>query len=88
MDSYELHFSRRSVLPGRDDADGLAASLDTELDSAGSPGEQRVVAAAADVDAGVEVGAALADEDLAGFDDLPAEPLDTQPLRGGVAAIA
>ena len=51
-----------------------------ELHGAGGRGEQRVVAAAADVDAGMEVGAALADDDLAGLDDLAAEPLDAEPL--------
>ena len=54
----------------------------------GRLGEQRVVAAAADVDAGVEVRAALADDDLAGLDDLAAEPLDAQPLGVGVATVA
>ena len=45
--------------------------------SAGAEGEQRVVATAPDVLAGVEVGAALAHDDLAGADDLAAEALDT-----------
>ena len=56
--------------------------------TAPASGEQRVVAATADVDAGVEVGAALADDDLAGLDDLAAEPLDAEPLGGGVATVA
>ena len=70
------------------DVDGLAAALDAELDRTGGRGEQRVVAATADVDAGVEVGAALADEDLAGLDDLAAEPLDAEALGVGVATVA
>ena len=49
--------------------------------------EQGVVAAAADVVAGVEVRAALADDDLAGVDLLAAEPLDAQPLAVGVAPV-
>ena len=49
--------------------------------------EQRVVAAAADVVAGVEVGAALADDDLAGVDQLAAEALDAEALGVGVAAV-
>src|SRR5699024_10118587 len=50
---------------GRDDVDRLAAALGAELDRAGGQGEQGVVLAAADVVAGVELGAALADDDLA-----------------------
>ena len=49
--------------------------------------EQGVVAAAADVQAGVEVGAALAHEDLAGVDELAAEALHAEPLRVGVTAV-
>jgi hypothetical protein len=36
----------------------------------------------------VEVGAALADDDLACLDDLATEPLDAEPLGGGVATVA
>ncbi len=36
----------------------------------------------------VELGAALADEDLAGLDDLAAEALHAEPLGVGVAAVA
>jgi hypothetical protein len=32
--------------------------------------------------------AALTDQDLAGLDDLTAEPLDPQPLGVGLAAVA
>ena len=35
----------------------------------------------------VEVGAALADDDLAGLDELAAEALDAEALRVGVAAV-
>ena len=54
------------------------------FDRAGDEREQRVVAAAADAVAGVEVRAALADEDLAGVDVLAAEALDAEAL--GVAS--
>src|SRR5690606_1561965 len=54
---------------------------------AGDRREQRVVAAAADVGAGVELGAPLPNEDLAGVDDLAAEALHTEALRGGVAPV-
>jgi hypothetical protein len=63
-----------------DDADRLAPTLGAELDGAGRGREQRVVATTTDVDAGVEVSAALADDDLARLDDLTAEPLDAEPL--------
>src|SRR3954453_12378079 len=72
----------------RDDRDDAAAAQVTELDGAGGGREQRVVAASADVEAGVEVGAALANENLAGVDDLAAEPLHTEPLRVGVTPVA
>src|SRR3954451_10567810 len=72
----------------RDDRDDAAAAQVTELDGAGGGREQRVVAAPADVEARMEVGAALPDEDLAGLDDLAAEPLHTQPLRVGVTPVA
>ena len=72
----------------RDDVDDLAAALGAELDRAGDEREQRVVAATADALAGVEVRAALADDDLAGVDDLAAEALDAEALGVGVATVA
>ena len=78
--------SRR--LGGRDDVDDPAAAAGAELDGAGDEREQRVVAAAADAVAGVEVGAALADDDLAGVDQLAAEALDAEALRVGVTTVA
>ena len=54
----------------------------------GDEREQRVVAATADAVARVEVGAALADEDLAGVDGLAAEALDAQALSVRVATVA
>ena len=72
----------------RDDVDGLAAALDTELDGARRRREQRVVATAADVDARMEVGAALADDDLAGLHDLATEPLDAESLGIGITTVA
>src|SRR5205823_12962396 len=73
---------------GADDADGLASPLGTEFDGTGGRREQRVVATTTDVDAGVEVGAALADQDLAGLDDLATEPLDAEPLSVRIATVA
>ena len=53
----------------------------------GGQSEQRVVAATADVDAGVEVRAALADDDLAGEDLLTAEALHAEALSVGVTTV-
>src|SRR3954470_21364422 len=77
-------------LAGRDgrDRDLAAPAAEPEGHRAGDEGEQRVVLAAADAQARVEVGAALADDDLAGLDDLAAESLDAQSLGVGVAAVA
>ena len=60
------------------------------LPNSTAPGNQReqgVVLAAADALAGMELGAALPDEDLARTDLLAAEALDPQPLGVGVAAV-
>src|SRR5665213_535506 len=73
---------------GGDDVDDLATALAAELDRTGGEGEQGVVAATADVDAGVEVGAALADEDLARTDDLTTEALHAEALRVRVTTVA
>src|SRR4051812_10113270 len=72
----------------RDDRDDSAAAQMPELDGACGSREQRVVAAAADVEARVEVRAALANEDLAGLDDLATETLHTESLRVGVTPVA
>src|SRR6478672_9176621 len=72
--------SRPRSLGGRDHVDDAAAALGAELDVAADQGEQRVVAAAADAAARVEVGAALAHDDLAGVDQLAAVALHTEPL--------
>lgn len=56
---------------GSDDVDDLAVTAHTELHRAISEGEQRVILAHADVLARVEVGATLADDDVAGHDASP-----------------
>src|SRR6516164_3138491 len=71
----------------RDHAHGPAVAHTAERDHPADQREQGVVLAAADTGAGVEVGAALAHDDLARVDLLTAEPLDAQPLRGGVPAV-
>src|SRR5699024_12672035 len=58
-----------------------------EFDLAVDQREQRVVAAQADAVAGVEAGAALTHDDVAGFDRLAAVALDAQVFRTGTAAV-
>src|SRR6218665_3447326 len=77
-----------SDLGRHDDVDDLAATARPEGLGARGEGEQGVVAATADVHTGVEVRAALADEDLAGLDDLATEALHAQALGVGVATVA
>jgi len=67
--------------------DDASAAVRSELNPAGCEGEQGVVLAASHVVAGVEVGAALANDDLAGVDFLAAETLHAQALGIGVAAV-
>src|SRR5207342_1177500 len=73
-----------------DDAHGAALlrTLGRELDLAVHEREQRVVAAEADARTRVELRAALANDDVAGFDGLATVQLDAQVLRVGVAAVA
>ena len=59
---------------GRQHVDELAAASLAELHRALDQGEQRVVAARADVLAGVDAGAALAHDDRAGVHRLAVEP--------------
>src|SRR5688500_15506943 len=66
----------------------LFLALGRELHSAVDQREQRVVAAQADAHARMELGAALADDDVARFDRLAAVDLDAQVFRVGVAAVA
>src|SRR5699024_1287384 len=63
----------------------LAQAL--ELDGAVLQSEQGVVAALADVDAGMDVGAPLANQDVAGQNELTVGTLDAQTLGLGVTAV-
>src|SRR5436190_3692477 len=65
----------------------VARALDRIAHLAVDEREQRVVAADADVRAGVELGAALAHDDRAGRNDLAAEHLDAEHLRLRIAAV-
>ena len=68
-----------------DNRDDLAV-LD-ELHLAVLEGEKREVAAAADVCTGMDLGAALADDDRAGLESLAVVCLDAEKLRVRVAAV-
>src|SRR6188474_680800 len=71
------------------DADDTAlGAVVFELDRAGDLGEQRVVLAAPDVEAGIEASAALADEDRSAGHDVAVEPLDAEALRIAVTPVA
>src|SRR5690606_36352844 len=74
----------------RDHAHGAALlrTLDAELDLAIDQREQRVVTTQTHARTRMELGAALAHDDVAGLDGLAAEDLDAQVLRVGVAAVA
>src|ERR1019366_3393338 len=72
------------VVDHRDHAPAAAAA---ELHGARSLGVDRVVAADADALAGLEAGAALADDDLAAGHGLPGEDLDAEALGVGVTAV-
>ena len=63
----------------------LAQTL--KADHAGRLGEQGVVTAAADIHAGVNVGPALADEDVAGQNVLTVGALGPEALALGITAI-
>src|SRR4051812_45263191 len=65
-----------------------ARALDGEAHFAVDQCEQRVILADADVRAGVELGAALADDDGAGRHGLAAEHLHAEHLRLRIAAVS
>src|SRR6478672_4894281 len=77
-------------LTGGDDVHraALLRALGRELDLAVDQREQGVVAAKADAHARMELGATLADDDVAGFDRLATIDLHAEVLRVGVATVA
>ena len=88
---FHPHVTAPSGKPGMgSNRDGAAgANLEVKVpDGTGCFSEQGVVAPAADVDTRVELRAALTHQNLAGLDDLTAEPLDAQPLRSGITTVA
>src|SRR6185437_1121271 len=84
-----LRLLGRDLLPlgQRNNVDRAAAAEAGELNPARHQREQRVIAAAADTETGVEVRAALPDDDLARVDPLAAEALHAKPLRVAVPAV-
>src|SRR5690606_20829249 len=73
---------------GRHHADCLAAAVTAVLHGACGQCEKRVVSAASNIHAGVELGPPLPDQDLTGLDDLAAVALHPEVLRVRVAAVA
>src|SRR5690242_19756671 len=78
---------RRALLADRDDVDDATPPLGAELHVALDEREQGVVTAATDAVARVEVRAALADDDLAGVDELAAVALHAEALGVGVPTV-
>ena len=70
-----------------DDVDNLAVATHTELHGAIGEGEQRVILAHADVVARVEVGATLANDDVAGFNDDAVMAFYTKAFRFAITAV-
>ena len=58
-----------------------------ETHHAVSLGEQGVVGADADIHTGMDVSAALADQNVAGLDELTVRPLGTEALGVGITAV-
>src|SRR3990172_3269386 len=87
-DTAEVAGSRRAeLLRDADDVDQAATATAAEAHHPVGRGEERVIAAAADVEPRVELGAPLPDDDRPRGDNLAAEPLDAQALSVGVAAV-
>jgi hypothetical protein len=80
-----LRWKRGKAEPSDDRPE--AVSL-VERDHAVLEGEEGPVATNADILAGVQAGAALTDEDVAGEDGLPAEALDAATLGMAFATVA
>ena len=62
-------------------------ALALELDGTVNQSEQGVIAADADIDAGMDVGASLANQDVAGQNELTVGTLHAQSLGLGVTAV-
>jgi hypothetical protein len=69
----------------RDEPSGCAFVL--KLHNARNLSEQRIVFADTDIQAGLELSAALPDQDGSARHEFPGKPLHTEPLRVAVAAV-
>lgn len=72
---------------GVDGGEPAAVAAVGEDDAAADFGEEGVVRAAADVGAGLDTGAALADDDGAASDELAGEGFDAEALGVGIATV-
>ena len=79
--------SVRFGLGGGDADEAAAAPTVLELDVTSDQREKRVVLALPHIFSGLMLGAALANQDRAGVDELSAEALYAQPLPVGIAAV-
>jgi hypothetical protein len=76
------------LLLNRINAGALSVLAQTlEADDAVHKSEERIIRAAADIVAGVDVSASLLDENVAGEDELTVGALDAQTLRLRVTAV-
>ena len=89
MDSLQQPFSHyaQKLLLSVDGALTAVLALALELDGTVNQSKQGVVAADADVDAGMDVGASLANQDVAGQNKLTVGTLHAQALGLGVTAV-
>ena len=70
-------------------ADGLATAIfDFESHDAIDQCEERVIAAHADVDSGMELGSELADKDISGDHSLAARFFEAAPLASAIATVS
>src|SRR5688572_4783567 len=75
------------ILDRMDRNKSAALTVILELHLAGDLREQRVILAQADVEAGLVLASALADENRAPGHEVAVEALDAEPLRVAVAAV-
>jgi len=82
--------ARKQALSGSDHADRALAlgAFDREVHLAIDQRIQRMVTAQADAGTWMELGAALAHDDVTGFNRLPTVDFHAQIFRVGIAAVA
>jgi hypothetical protein len=81
-------FLKNRVLTDRDHIHYATTASATKFHGSRSEGEEGVIFASAHIGSGVEVSAALANQDLTAIDYLTAETLDSQILGIRVATIS